>query len=127
MTFSGWFTRAAAYLVDSAVAAPFFLAGGLLDGNRALYYGLAGLGFAVWGYNRWWRAGRTGQSWGRALTGIRLVSADTGQPIGPVRAAVRDLAHVLDDVILYLGYLLPLWTTKRQTLADKVMGTVVVR
>ncbi|GAB7047894.1 RDD family protein [Catenuloplanes indicus] len=126
MTFSGWFTRVAAYLADTAVAAPFFLAAGLLDGNRAAYYGLAAAGFAVWAYNRWWRAGRTGQSWGRALVGIRLVGADTARPIGPVRAAVRDFAHLLDDVILYVGYLLPLWTAKRQTLADKVMRTVVV-
>lgn len=129
MTFSGWFQRAAAYLVDSVIAAPFFLAAGLLDdpGTTVLYYLLAALGFAIWGYNRWWRAGRTGQSWGRLLLGIRLVDADTGRPIGPLKAAVRDFAHLLDDLILYLGYLLPLWTSKRQTLADTVMGTVVLR
>ncbi|MDP9799914.1 putative RDD family membrane protein YckC [Catenuloplanes nepalensis] len=129
MTFSGWWRRAAAYLVDSLIAAPFFLGAGLLDGtgNAALYYGLAVLGFVVWGYNRWWRAGRTGQSWGRALLGIRLVGAATERPIGPGRAVLRDLAHLLDDVILYIGYLLPLWTARRQTLADMVTGTVVIR
>jgi uncharacterized RDD family membrane protein YckC len=129
MEFSSWIARVAAYLVDSLVAAPFFLAAGLLEGDIhvALYYLLAGLGFAVWGYTRWWRAGRTGQSWGRSLLGIRLVGEASDRPIGVGKAVLRDLAHVLDGLILNIGYLLPLWTAKRQTIADRVMGTVVVR
>ena len=129
MTFSGWWRRTAAYLVDNLIAAPFFLAAGLLDAPRyaAAYSTLAGLGFAVWIYNRWWRTGRTGQSWGRRLVGIRLVDEASAEPIGPVKAAVRDLAHLLDSLILYIGYLLPLWTAKRQTLADTLLRTVVVR
>ncbi|WP_434742259.1 RDD family protein [Micromonospora sp. SH-82] len=128
MQFSGWFVRAGAYLVDSLVAAPFFLAAGLLpDGNTPAFVALATLGFVVWGVNRWWLAGRTGQSLGRKLLGIRLVSAGTGRPIGPVKAAARDLAHVLDGAIFYIGYLFPFWTAKRQTLADMVTRTVVAR
>ncbi|MDR7278708.1 RDD family protein [Catenuloplanes atrovinosus] len=129
MTFSPWSRRFVAYLVDSLAVTPFFLAAGLIDGsqNLVLYYVLAGVGFAIWAYNRWWLTGRTGQSWGRRLVGIRLVGAETEQPIGPLRATVRDFAHILDDLILYVGYLMPLWTRKRQTLADKVMGTVVIR
>lgn len=129
MEFSGWFARVAAYLVDSLVAAPFFLAAGLLDGqiDVALYYLLVVLGLAVWGYNRWWRTGRTGQSWGRSLLGIRLVGEASGRPIGVPRAVLRDLAHTLDGLILNIGYLFPLWTAKRQTIADLIMRTVVAR
>jgi hypothetical protein len=36
------------------------------------------------------------------------------------------LAHILDSLPCYLGYLWPLWDAKRQTFADKVMGTVVI-
>ncbi len=42
-------------------------------------------------------------------------------------AFVRDLAHVLDSVACHLGWLWPLWDQKRQTFADKIVGTVVVR
>jgi len=33
----------------------------------------------------------------------------------------------LDGLPCYLGYLWPLWDSKRQTFADKIVGTVVVR
>ena len=61
----------------------------------------------------------------RAL-GIRLVGEQTGQPIGPLLAFARDLAHIVDGIICYVGFLLPLWDAKRQTLADKLVKTVVV-
>jgi hypothetical protein len=37
---------------------------------------------------------------------------------------LRQICHVVDAVPFYLGYLFPLWTAKRQTLADKIMATV---
>jgi RDD family len=48
------------------------------------------------------------------------------QPIGAGAAFVRRLAHALDILTLGVGYLLPLWDVRRQTLADKVMRTVVI-
>lgn len=87
-----------------------------------LYVGA--LGLAV--YNRYVLAGRTGQSIGKRLTGIWLVRQTTGRPIGTLDAFVRDLLHVLDGVG-YVGYLWPLWDEERQTLADKLAQTVVVR
>ena len=41
-------------------------------------------------------------------------------------AFVRDLAHIVDSVICYIGYLFPLWDARRQTFADKIMSTVVL-
>lgn len=82
------------------------------------------LGFAV--VNRIVLDGR-GQSVGRRLTGTRLVSLRNGTPIGAGRAALRNLCHVLDSIPLDIGYLMPLFTKERQTLADMVMRTVVVR
>jgi uncharacterized RDD family membrane protein YckC len=32
----------------------------------------------------------------------------------------------VDGIICYIGWLFPLWDAKKQTLADKIMGTVVV-
>ena len=59
------------------------------------------------------------------MLGIRLLKEETGQPLGAGMSFVRQIAHVLDS-ICYIGYLWPLWDRKRQTFADKVIGTVVV-
>ena len=34
---------------------------------------------------------------------------------------VRQLAHIVDGIFCYVGYLWPLWDGKRPTLADKIM------
>jgi uncharacterized RDD family membrane protein YckC len=84
---------------------------------------LAGM---VWtAYNRWFVAGRTGQSLGKRVIGIRLIGEPTGAPIGPMNAFLRDMIHTVDG-LAYIGYLWPLWDDKRQTFADKIMRTIVV-
>ena len=84
---------------------------------------LAGMVWTV--YNRWFVAGRTGQSLGKRVTHIKLLSELTDAPIGPMNAFIRDLVHILDG-FAYVGYLWPLWDEKRQTFADKIMRTIVV-
>lgn len=88
------------------------------------------LGFAwfvgVWVWNRIVRQGRTGRSLGKSAVGIRLVHEHTGQPVGAGAAFLRELAHNLDG-FAYIGYLWPLWDERRQTFADKLCRTVVVR
>jgi len=83
------------------------------------------LGLLIW--NVFLRQGRTGQSLGKQALGTRLVSLQTGQPIGAGMAFVRYICHFLDGLPCYIGYLWPLWDEKRQTFADKIVGTVVVR
>lgn len=82
------------------------------------------LAINIW--NRWIRQGRTGQTVGKKVLGITLVDERTGQPIGALMCFVRDIVHVLDG-FFYLGYLWPLWDPKRQTFADKILNTIVVR
>lgn len=54
----------------------------------------------------------------------KLVKIETDQPIGFGMACVRHLCHLLEFVI---GFLWPLWDSKRQTFADKIVRTVVIR
>jgi uncharacterized RDD family membrane protein YckC len=75
-----------------------------------------------WGY----RQGTTGSSIGKSVLKFKVISEKTGQPIGFGMSIVRQIAHVVDSVICYIGYLFPLWDAKRQTLADKIMTTVCV-
>ncbi|MGW0819817.1 RDD family protein [Streptomyces sp. NPDC002845] len=71
--------------------------------------------------------GRTGQTVGKKALGIRLVRESDGQPLGIGMAFVRRLAHFLDSLPCYLGYLWPAWDAKKQTFADKVCSSIVIR
>ncbi|TGN81217.1 RDD family protein [Streptomyces bauhiniae] len=70
--------------------------------------------------------GRTGQTIGKKIVGTRTLKEDTGQPLGGGMAFVRQLAHMLDSLPCYLGYLWPAWDSKRQTFSDKVCGSIVI-
>ena len=39
---------------------------------------------------------------------------------------VCDICYFVDVIICYIGFLFLLWDVKRQTLADKIVRTVVV-
>jgi len=130
VNYASWGQRAGGYLIDGVILVPVYIVAALLVGHGtfanliAVVFYLAGLG-AVF-YNRWFLGGKTGQTWGRKALGIRLVSEETGQPIGPGMAFVRDLCHALDSLACYIGWLFPLWDAKRQTFADKIIKTIVV-
>jgi uncharacterized RDD family membrane protein YckC len=83
---------------------------------------LLGLVYLLWDYG--YRQGRTGSSIGKSVLNFQVVSEKTGAPIGFGMSVLRQLAHLVDGVIFGIGYLLPLWDAKRQTLADKIMSTV---
>lgn len=143
--YASWARRVAASLLDDLLILPFMLMifGGITVGvaavdpaTNAVNSGSAALGLVmvtagwlgvvvvqIW--NRVFRQGRTGQSWGKTIIGVRLVGERTGEPIGPAMAFVRDVLHVV-DAILYLGYLWPLWDDERQTFSDKICRTVVM-
>jgi uncharacterized RDD family membrane protein YckC len=100
------------------------------SGVSAPTIGMLVLGFAIAMafniYNTIFRQGRTGYSFGKAAVGIRLLKESTREPMGAGLCFVRQLAHTVDNLVCYLGWLWPLWDAKNQTLADKIMGTIVV-
>ena len=152
---AGWWLRVAARLIDEVVQIlgmlPYLIGLVMLldaKGSGATVYqsadptrqtdrvtvliglGLMGLGgilsMVIWVWNRVVQQGRTGQSIGKAAMKIVLVSSRTGTPIGAGSAFVREIVHVVDGS-LYIGYLWPLWDRRKQTLADKLVGTVVAK
>jgi uncharacterized RDD family membrane protein YckC len=80
------------------------------------------IAYIVWNYG--YRQGTTGSSIGKTIMKFKVVSEKTGQPIGFGMSIVRQLAHIIDGAICYIGYLFPLWDAKRQTIADKIMTTI---
>ncbi|SEG62411.1 RDD family protein [Actinacidiphila yanglinensis] len=74
-----------------------------------------------------YREGSTGQTPGKRIVGIRLLREADGSALGFGLAFGRRILHGLDALPCCLGYLWPLWDEKRQTWADKMVHTVVVR
>jgi uncharacterized RDD family membrane protein YckC len=136
-TLANWPQRVGAYLIDYLIAAiPAFLAVILFSGTDPGETPSAGAGLVafllylvslgIWIYNRAIMQGRTGQSWGKQVLNLRLVRMADGQPMGGGMCFLRDLAHILDALPCYIGFLFPLWDPRRQTFADKIVSTVVL-
>jgi uncharacterized RDD family membrane protein YckC len=130
--FASWIARVGGYLLDGLIfGIPIVilaLIGAAIGGGGGtaiiiLAY-LVGLVFGLW--NQVFRQGRTGQTIGKQIVGIKLIREQDGQPVGAGMAFVRGLAHILDSIPCYIGFLWPLWDAKNQTFADKVCNTVVV-
>ncbi|MEU4452195.1 RDD family protein [Nocardioides sp. NPDC023903] len=132
-----WGRRAGGALIDAALLIPFYLVagvGGGLSQESGFFVTIFGLlvtlvgwfgfiGFAVW--NHVLKQGRTGYTIGKGVLGIKLVRKEPQATTGVPMALVRQLLHVL-DAFCFIGYLWPLWDDKRQTFADKIVGTLVV-
>lgn len=149
--YTSWFTRVIAYVID---AIPVAVLSGIGQGVQfataendcvtdstensfnavctsqptglgltvGLVFALAAAAFAIWNYG--YRQGTTGSSIGKSVMKFKVVGESTGAPIGFGRSILRQLAHIVDALICYIGYLFPLWDAKRQTIADKIMSTV---
>ena len=81
-------------------------------------------------YFTYFHGGASGQTPGKRMVGIRVVSDDTGQSIGYGRAFGRYAITAVFGfffIPVVLDYLWPLWDSKNQALHDKIVGSVVVR
>jgi uncharacterized RDD family membrane protein YckC len=116
-----WWQRTGAGLVDLlSMLVPYVFLEQIAAGFGVLAW------LVIWFYNSCYLNGTTGQSWGKRALHLKLVRMADKQLIGARAAFVRGLAHILDILTLGVGYLLPLWDARGQTLADKVMNTIVV-
>ncbi len=133
--YTSWIRRVGAFVVDQLVflllAAILGFASGFLiaaTSSSSVAEGIADaiggcLVLVYWVWNWGYRQGTTGSSVGKSLLKFKVLDERTGEPIGFGMSIVRQLAHIL-DAICYIGYLMPLFTAKRQTFADMIIGTV---
>jgi uncharacterized RDD family membrane protein YckC len=138
--YANWGLRVVSYLIDGVIAGVFYLIGLILDGPHTSLdsngmmtsngggiifwiFWLIAIAVGIW--NVVIRQGRTGQSLGKQVVGTQCLKESTMAPLGPGMQFARSLAHILDGFCL-IGYLWPIWDAKRQTFADKIVGTVVV-
>lgn len=128
---AGWWSRAGAFAIDVlagiGVAAAMLLVGwsapegGWLKWVCLVAAALLVLAVAV---NRWLLPSLTGSTLGRGVFGIAVLDRD-GEVTEPPRLVLRDLAHLLDTLPLFLGWLWPLIDRRERTFADIVLGTEV--
>ena len=120
---AGWPQRALGGLIDC-------IAPGIVT---AIFFQLStALGFILWLASLAWAIynaylnGTTGKSVGKQVVGLKVVYEANGQLIGAGQGIVRWIAHIIDALPCYLGFLLPLIDPKKQTIADKIIKTVVI-
>jgi uncharacterized RDD family membrane protein YckC len=71
--------------------------------------------------------GTTGQTVGKKVMNIKLLREADGQVVGVGLSIARYFVHIVDVIPCLIGYLWPLWDAKKQTFADKILSTVVVK
>ena len=131
---ASWGQRVGAYLLNMAFLMVAFIIVAIIAGILSAIVEFVGVLFGIFGYLGvtfasfyfYWLDGEVGASPGKRVLGLRTVKADTGQVIGGGMGIVRAIAHVAGQIICGIGFLFPLWDEKRQTLADKIVGTVVL-
>ena len=94
------------------------------------------LGYIVW----WLIALGKAQTPGKQIVGVRVVNADTGQPLnwgmmflrefvikGLLAGFILGFTFGIGVIAVLLNYLWPLWDDKNQAMHDKMVSSIVVR
>jgi len=123
--YAGWGSRVLAALIDYVALG--VLAVILIIAHAPIIGLLVDLVAIVWALYNAYQGGATGQSYGKKIAGIRLLREANGVPIGGGLGIGRYFLHIIDGIPCYIGYLWPLWDSKKQTFADKIVGSVVIK
>ncbi len=77
-------------------------------------------------YFTYFEGGPTGQTIGKRMLGIRVISLDDGGPIGYGRAFIRWIGRYVSAIVIFIGYFWMLWDEESQCWHDEFAGDVVV-
>jgi uncharacterized RDD family membrane protein YckC len=123
MKYAGFFRRLVANLIDSIIL---FIPSAMLGSSlQSISGSLAfGLFIGVFYYPIFESSELKGTP-GKAIMGI-VVLSEAGEKISFKAALIRYFCRYLSMMILYIGYLMQLFTSKRQTLHDMLSESVVV-
>jgi uncharacterized RDD family membrane protein YckC len=130
-SYSPWINRVGAYIVRSLIIVPLYvvaIAIAAIVGDIGVIFLLLAYATAIAMSIRFIiQRAHLGYDFGDRIVGQRLVRESTNQPMGSGWSVFgRAIAHVLDALPCYVGFLWPLWDAKKQTFADKILTTVVI-
>jgi uncharacterized RDD family membrane protein YckC len=98
---------------------------GFLDEKAPIGADIFWWAWFLWNFT--YLVGRTGQSSGRRMVGLKVVDSE-GDPIGFWRSLGRNLfAIFISAPVFYLGFLWVFWDPCKQAWHDKVFRTFVLR
>ena len=123
MNYTGFWRRLIAYFIDSLILA----IPGLLAGGAIKHIGI-GVGMNVilgLFYYPFFESSTMCATPGKALLGI-VVLSEKGERISFRTALIRYFLRYLSALVCYIGYLMQLFTLRRQTLHDMISETTVV-
>lgn len=134
LRFSGpiatWGQRAAAWFINAGFLVAAFFVAFILGRVWSVLGLLATLVAIVYAWYIYWQDGSSGQSPGKALTGLRVVGAVSGAPIGGGLGLARGLVQsglgCLCGIGALVDYTWPLHDPKGQTVHDKAVGAIVI-
>jgi uncharacterized RDD family membrane protein YckC len=132
-SYAGFWIRVVAYIVDFIILA---IIGGIVsipfavdytDLNSPTFRSSQGLDLLIsalyfvglWTY--------MGASLGQRMFGLRIVDANTSQPITLGKAVIRWLGLVLSFFVCLIGVIWVAFDSRKQGWMDKIAGTVVLR
>lgn len=137
VVYSGFWRRVAASLIDSVILSVVgfilgmvlgvvMVAGGTSDAEVVELTGnVVGL-FLGWLYYALMESSSKQATIGKMVMGIKVTDLE-GNQISFARASGRHFGKIISSLILLIGYLMMLWTEKKQTLHDMMAGCLVVK
>jgi len=128
--YAGFWRRALAHLIDWAVlivswTAVFFLCA-VVDSDTFWLFLPLSLVLFPWLYHAGLQASRQQATWGMRVAGIFATDLE-GRRLGFWRASGRHVASFLSYYAALLGFLMLFFNERRQTLHDRISGTVILR
>jgi uncharacterized RDD family membrane protein YckC len=79
-----------------------------------------------WLYFAIMESGSNQATFGKKAMGLKVTNLN-GEKINFAQASGRYFGKIISSLILFIGYLRMLWDDKKQTLHDKMAGTLVVK
>jgi uncharacterized RDD family membrane protein YckC len=127
MAYAGFGSRLISLIIDGIIVgivnAIIAFALNSATGSQALaqIVGLViGLGYNVYFFTS------TGQTIGMKVLGIKAVDAN-GNLLTVGAAVIRYFGAIVSAIIIFIGYLMMLWDSRKQTLHDKFAGSFIVK
>lgn len=121
--FASFGERLLAVIIDSIIFAVPYIVLIIIKPLRFLAF----IWLIAWVVYYFYLVATTGQSIGKKQMKIKIVRIN-GQPMDIGTALLRDLiGKWVSGLILYIGYLFPLWDPQKQALHDKIASTLVVK
>ena len=131
--YAGFWIRVAAYLVDTVILYAIFFVLALVFGvsmftnptpGPAVYlFIVLELAIAI-GYFVYFESSAKQATFGKQVVGLQVGRMD-GSRISMGQALGRYLGKILSTIILFIGFIMVAWDQKRQSLHDKLAGTIV--